>query len=202
MNSSGAIILAGGQSSRMGQDKASIVVDGQSMLERLIRVVSPLTTQVVVMLSASQQLPPISDEFESLIDIGRDSQAAQGPLQGIADALPLLHPEIDNLFILSCDLPHLTTDVLTEMKQLLTSDIDGVCAQVNGKDNPLLAVYQRRVISNAVRPSAAGRTCMVLIDDHQITRISPPPGTPLVFSDMNTPAAFETARRQLQEKRP
>ncbi len=196
-SSSGAILLAGGLSSRMGRDKAGLVFEGQTLLERLVRTVSPLVSQVVVMLSASQEMPRLSADLLSSIEIGRDSRSAEGPLQGIADALPLLEAEIDNLFVLSCDLPFLTTEVLEWMHRSLTPEVDGVCAEVNNKVNPLLAVYQRRVLDESVRPFAAGRSCMVLIDDHHIVQLPPPAGSPMVFSDINTPSAYEMAKSVL-----
>lgn len=197
MNSSGAIILAGGQSSRMGTNKASLVLDGQLMLERLAQAVSPLAGQIILMLSAAQPVPPVSSYLADRIDIGRDTRPAQGPLQGISDALPLLRPEIKNLFVLSCDLPFLSTAVLRQMPRLLTSEVDGVCAEVNGRVNPLLALYRRRLVSEVVRPAAAGRSCMVLIDGHRIARLAPPADAPLAFNGINTPADYEAALQQL-----
>ena len=39
----GAILLAGGLSSRMGQDKASLEIEGQTLLERLLLILYPLS---------------------------------------------------------------------------------------------------------------------------------------------------------------
>lgn len=181
----------------MGMDKAALEFGGQSLLERLIRTVSPLVNQIVVMLAADQRLPEISGDISRLIRIGRDSLPCEGPLQGIADALPLLDDDQDPLFVLSCDLPFLTADALEKMRNRLSLDVDGVCAEVDGKTNPLLAVYHRRLLAEVVLPSAAGRTCMVLIDDHRIVPFPPPVDYPLVFNDINTPASFEEAKKLL-----
>ncbi|MBT4090111.1 MAG: molybdenum cofactor guanylyltransferase [Deltaproteobacteria bacterium] len=198
MNESGGILLAGGLSSRMGSDKASLVFNDQTLLERLIRTVQPLVSQLIVMLSAQQKLPPISSDLINQIDIGRDSRPAQGPLRGIGDAMPLVGSHIDNLFVLSSDLPYLTTEWLNRMRQSLVSDVDGVCAEVDSKVNPLLAIYQRRLLNQSVSYLASGkRSCLVLIDGHRIVRLSPPADNPLVCNDINTPAAYEWAKSVL-----
>ncbi len=195
MNESGGILLAGGLSSRMGSDKAGLVFNAQTLLERLILVVQPLVSQLIVMLSARQTLPPISSALIDWIDIGRDSRPAQGPLQGIADAMPLVDSQIDNLFVLSCDLPFLTTEWLKRLRQFLVPDVDGVCAEVKGKVNPLLAIYQRRLLNQSASYLAAGESsCLVLIDQHRIVRLPPPAESPLVCNDINTPAAYEMAK--------
>lgn len=198
MNNTGAILLAGGLSSRMGQDKAALKIAGQTLLERLVRIVSPLAQQQVIMLSASQDLPPVSPELLDRIVIGRDSRPREGPLQGIADALQLFDAGLDKLFVLSCDLPYLSTAILKQFRLLLTSKVDGVCAEVDGRVNPLLAIYHRQLLAHAVQPSAAGRSCMVLIDGHRITRLPPPRGNLQAFTGINTPDAYEKAKRLLE----
>ena len=50
----GAIMLAGGQSSRMGQDKASLEIEGQTMLERLLVTLRPLVAETVVIRAIRQ----------------------------------------------------------------------------------------------------------------------------------------------------
>ena len=45
----GAILLAGGQSSRMGKDKAELKIEGQTMVERLLLTLYPLVAETVVM---------------------------------------------------------------------------------------------------------------------------------------------------------
>lgn len=178
----------------MGRDKAALILEGQSLLERLIRTVSPLVGQQVVMLATGQSLPRMPREIEESVEVGRDTRAVAGPLQGIADALPRFRPEIETLFVLSCDLPYLTSEVLQQMRSLLSPDVDGVCAEVGGRVNPLLAVYHRQLVLESILPAAAGRSCMVLIDNRRIVRIPPPVDNLLAFNDVNTPQAFESAR--------
>ena len=86
----GAILLAGGLSSRMGQDKATLEIEGQTMLERLLVALRPLVAETVVIRGVGQTLPRISQELKAWIKVGWDAEEGRGPLQGIVDALPLL----------------------------------------------------------------------------------------------------------------
>ena len=102
----GAILLAGGLSSRMGKDKSSLVINGCTLLERLLLLIKPLVVEVIVMRAPGQEIPKFSEDLESFVKFGCDSLIERGPLQGIADAIPHLSEKIDKVFILTCDLPY------------------------------------------------------------------------------------------------
>ena len=70
----GAILLAGGQSSRMGKDKAGLEIEGQTMLERLLLTLHPLVAETVVMRATGQTLPHISPELKAWIRVGWDAE--------------------------------------------------------------------------------------------------------------------------------
>ena len=57
----GAIILAGGQSSRMGKDKASLEISGKSLVERILFKLSPLVDEVVIIRAPGQTIPSIPE---------------------------------------------------------------------------------------------------------------------------------------------
>ncbi len=203
MNEHGAILLAGGQSSRMGRDKAGLQIGGQTLLERLIRTVSPLVSHIVTMLSFEQKLPFIPPTLRNLIDAGRDSKAGQGPMRGIVDALPLLSSNVNIVFVLTCDLPYLTTAWLMTMQQSLSRDIDIVCADNNGFINPLIAVYRKDVLSRAPDILASGqRSCLALLNEQSLIRLPAPPNNPLVCQDINTPEEYQEALRNLSATSP
>ncbi|MCP4751003.1 MAG: molybdenum cofactor guanylyltransferase [Proteobacteria bacterium] len=203
MDGFGAILLAGGRSSRMGRDKAALEIDGTYLLERLIKTVSPLVSRIVVMLSADQVLPFDVSSVGDNIEVGRDSRAGQGPLQGIADALQFLNSELNSIFVLTCDLPYLTTDWLRTMPPALIRGVDAVCAEHDGFVNPLLALYRKEVLLCAPQFLAADqRSCLVLIRGQRLTRLAAPSDNPLVCTDINTPQEYLEVRKRLSDFRP
>jgi len=198
----GAILLAGGLSTRMGQDKAALEIEGRTMLERLLLTLRPLVAETVVIRAATQTLPKIPQELKTWIKVGRDSVEGRGPLQGIVDALPLLSAEIDKVFLLTCDLPYLTGEWLQTLRDIMTDEYDLVCTEEDNITNPLLALYRRPVLEPASELLAAGkRRPLLLWDGWRMARLSAPEETPWICQDANTPEEFQKAKTYFQTKK-
>ena len=191
----GAIILAGGRSSRMGKDKASLKISGKSMIERLLLELSPIVSQVVVIRAPGQTIPNIPKELKDRTLVGWDSVKDLGPLQGIVDALPLLNSEIDKVFLLTCDLPYITTNWFQTLKDVMTDEFDLVCTEENEIINPLLAIYRRPVLEPASKLISEGkRRPISLWEGWRMARLSAPNETPWICRDVNTPEEFNKAK--------
>lgn len=149
------IILAGGRSSRMGEDKSLLKIEGKPLLEKVLSVAQEVTSEIIVMLAEKQNIPPFVKKFEN-IKIGRDRVKEQGPLQGISDALPLLSTNAQYIYILTCDLPFLNIEWLEKLQAGLTENMDVVCSNYHGFDNPLLAIYRKKVILQAPKLLKSG----------------------------------------------
>ena len=194
----GAIILAGGRSSRMGQDKASLEISGKSMVERLFLNLSPIVAEVVVIRAPGQTMPKIPEELRNRVRVGWDSVKDRGPLQGIVDALPLLNSAIDKVFLLTCDLPYITTEWLQTLKDIMTDEFDLVCTEENKIINPLLAIYRRPVLEPASKLLAEGKSRPIsLWDGWRKAPLSPPEETPWICRDVNTPEEYKEAQNYL-----
>lgn len=194
----GAIILAGGRSSRMGKDKASLEISGKSMVERILFKLSPIVDEVVVIRAPGQTIPNVPEELKDRTRIGWDSVEGRGPLQGIVDALPLLNSAIDKVFLLTCDLPYITTDWLQTLKDILTDEFDLVCTEENEISNPLLAIYRRPVLEPASKLLAEGkRRPISLWKGWRMARLTAPKETSWICRDVNTPEEFKKAQNYL-----
>ncbi|MEZ6041021.1 MAG: molybdenum cofactor guanylyltransferase [Planctomycetaceae bacterium] len=117
-----AIILCGGHSSRMGTDKATLSLAGETLLQRMVRIVQETRAEsvagnsgaepaVVVVAASEQELPVLPDSVE----IVRDLQPDLGPLMGLATGLRFIAgrygPETATL-VTACDSPELQSDVI------------------------------------------------------------------------------------------
>lgn len=133
---SGAI-LAGGQSRRMGSDKAALLMQGEPLLRRVARLLLAITPDVAII------GPP---ERATLVPDARiipDRWPDHGPLGGIATALAALAGEA--ALVVGCDMPFLNLALLRHM-MTLAPGYDAVVARADGKAHPLHAVYQRRCL--------------------------------------------------------
>jgi molybdenum cofactor guanylyltransferase len=107
-----AYIMAGGGSTRFGQDKARAILAGQPMLTRMCNLLTAVTTSTYIV------APPNRYEFAS-VPVIEDRWPGEGPLGGIITAL--LHaserePNTTWNLILSCDMPFLTPEFLTYLR--------------------------------------------------------------------------------------
>lgn len=115
MNNITAIILAGGKSSRMGQDKALLPVDGVPLLQKVCKVAIALCDRVYVVTPWQERylhLLPDGCEFIREQRVGSNNQlpTTNCPLIGFAQGL--IHVETEWVLLLACDLPCLRLEVL------------------------------------------------------------------------------------------
>jgi molybdopterin-guanine dinucleotide biosynthesis protein A len=100
------LVLAGGKSRRMGEDKALLVHDGISQLEHIAALLQPLTDKVFVSTRAEQQDERIRRRFEQIVDQFDDI----GPIAGILSAVKE-YPDVDWL-VVACDLPNVDEETI------------------------------------------------------------------------------------------
>ena len=131
-----AIILAGGRSSRMGQDKGLMNLGDKPMIQYTIDTVSRITSNILIVAndSAYEQFgfPVLYDKVEN-----------KGPLAGIIGGLSATLTEHN--WILACDTPYVTAELLLELMAKL-KDYDAVVSMHQDKVHPLIATYNRRVL--------------------------------------------------------
>lgn len=141
-------VLAGGRSSRMGQDKALLEFEGETLVERALRKMRAVCAEVA-----------LAGGGEGLERFGRvipDGQRGCGPLGGIVSALEQSGFEW-NLF-LAVDVPFVPVAVLEGLLKR-ASGFDCVCvmAEADGQVQPLCAAYARRSVSKLREELDAGR---------------------------------------------
>ena len=162
-----AIVLVGGRSTRMGADKASLVVDGVAMRDRVLNAVAAagITTAVI---AGTDEVP------DAVPDSGGDGAAAgaQGPLAGVVGAWHTLRqatePRFDPIVVLACDLPWLVADVITELLAASGDHSHGAVAHDGERPQPLVAAYHPGALDEMERCYRAGerslRRCSVSWD--------------------------------------
>lgn len=131
-----AIILAGGSSSRMGEDKGLMLIDGQPMIQYIINVVKGVVENIIIVSNNNEYeqfgYPVIEDEIKG-----------KGPLGGIYTGL--LHSKTDLNVVLSCDIPYINASILN----LLISHSEGVDITIPKKDevtHQLMGVFNKKCL--------------------------------------------------------
>jgi molybdopterin-guanine dinucleotide biosynthesis protein A len=128
-----AIILAGGKSSRMKEDKGLIYFNGKMLVEHVIELVKKFTDQIIIVTanSAYKQFgyPCIEDEIKD-----------KGPLGGIYTGL--LNSITQKNFVVGCDMPFLSEKLLTGLIKN-AGDEDVLITEHWDKAEPLCSIYDK-----------------------------------------------------------
>ena len=147
MNSIDAFILVGGRSSRMGRDKASIVINGKSLVERSIDCVGKAlgNVSISVVTRSGQRASSINVTVPIIFDHHQD----RGPWGGVEAALS--KSEAEWTFIMACDYPLMQPDVIKFIVENVSDEFDAIVPrQADGRLHPLCALYRTRVCAAAV----------------------------------------------------
>ncbi|MCB0825377.1 MAG: molybdenum cofactor guanylyltransferase [Armatimonadetes bacterium] len=139
-----AVILTGGASSRMGRDKATLPILGQSQSERIL---DQIQTQCQKVSSIGRRA--IRDEC-----FIADQTEFAGPLV----ALSQFQPERPLVVLLSCDIPFFDARIIDLMVMKLEEGDDAVLVEANSRVQPLLGIYRKSCWGNLVRLVDAGET--------------------------------------------
>src|SRR5271157_5209857 len=140
-------ILAGGQGSRMGADKAFLNFSGCTLLERAIAVVRPVCDVAIV------GDPAKFSRYGSVIE---DAYPGRGPLAGIHAAL--IHSSAELNLMLAVDMPLVSTDLLAFLLASAASTTALVTVPHSATGfQPLCAVYRRPFAIAAEQALKAGK---------------------------------------------
>lgn len=122
----GAIVLAGGRSSRFGRDKLAEHIDGKPLLHHPIAAVRALTDEIVVV-AAPDANPPIPEGLALVHDL----RPFEGPLAALAAGLAA--SPVDRVIVVAGDMPTLVPAVLG---RLLVTLGEGATAAILAVDGP------------------------------------------------------------------
>jgi len=189
-----AFILAGGRSTRMGTDKAFVLLEGQTLLKRALDLARSLTSDVRVVGDPAK--------FTSFAPVIEDLFPGCGPLGGIHAALRA--SETDLNLALAVDMPFLTPALLAYMLER-AKNAESVMVTIPRTARgwqPLSAIYRRDFASIAERALRAGH--------YKVDALFPEAGVqviselelqsagfaPELFSNLNTPADLVEAARK------
>ncbi|MFY0677786.1 MAG: molybdenum cofactor guanylyltransferase [Neptuniibacter sp.] len=137
-----AVILSGGQGSRMGgQDKGLILIDGRPMVMRALELAARFTRTFVISCNRNQST---YSQFKCKL-IADQLSDFQGPLAGIHSALSHFEQDFSHLLVLPCDTPWLNETLLAELVTAAKNNPSSIC---------YLATKDRPQFLHAVIPAA------------------------------------------------
>jgi molybdopterin-guanine dinucleotide biosynthesis protein A len=131
------ILLAGGKSRRMGEDKRHLVVGEQTLLERGLAVLQSIFCEVLVVIA--QDSPPLGVDARVVRDRVPDCGSLGGLYSGLMEATT---PWV---FVVACDMPFLDQAVIAQFTSRRgTADI--VMAKLGARLHPMHAIYGKQCL--------------------------------------------------------
>jgi molybdopterin-guanine dinucleotide biosynthesis protein A len=163
-NDASAIILAGGQSRRMGRPKAALPFGDATLLDRLIAELVPNFAEVIVVAAprggAALTVETIVARWDEQVTLLHDEAAFAGPVPALLRGLRAAHQA--TVFVCSCDLPLLRAQVADRLC-LLSAGFDAAIPVIAGRSQPLCAAYRRGAAERLEALARAGESRLTTI---------------------------------------
>ncbi len=168
-----AAIQAGGRSSRMGEDKSWLIIDGRPMIEHVLAAAQPVVNKLKIVINHAN---PNRARYENLAahwqaELLYDSHDFRGPLGGIETVLQQCSAGEDAL-ILACDLPFVTTEFLRFLCAIHATEKSTLTVSLDQANRPqmLAAIYSSVCLEPISKLLAANDLKARLLCEQVVTR--------------------------------
>ncbi len=135
-----AVLLAGGESRRMGRDKAAIIFRGQPLWQRQLDLLRDLRPEKIFV-SVRKEPAWLPRETELLLD----EPPFRGPLGGLTKALASM--QTSHLAVLAVDMPFMTNEQMRFLCGLAIVG-RGLVPVISDRAEPLAAIYPREAATD------------------------------------------------------
>ncbi|MBL9015732.1 MAG: molybdenum cofactor guanylyltransferase [Myxococcales bacterium] len=177
-----ALILAGGRATRMGgADKPALVVGGEPIFARQVRVLAPRVTEIVV---AANTAHPLYAGHR----VVPDAIEGAGPLAGVAAGLAACATPW--LLVVAGDMPDLTGALIDRITSAIAPGRDAVGIRIRGLPEPLVCALRAAAAAPALDAMLAEgvRKASALLTDRGLATTWIDDVDPAVVRNVNTPA--------------
>jgi molybdopterin-guanine dinucleotide biosynthesis protein A len=185
-----AAIIAGGPGKRMGGlVKSKIIIDGETIISRMIKVIGPLFSEVLIITNYLQEF----SEFGShriVSDIFRE----KGPLGGIHSAM--INCSGKAVFVFAGDMPFISSELIKKQVRMFNNEADALVPRIGKNIEPLHSIYRlslagelEKFLSEKHNPAVRDFLSLVRVrymdvPDSNLNR--------LAFTNINTPEDLTT----------
>lgn len=145
-----AILLSGGRSARMGQDKARIDWDGKPLVTHMVQLLQNLFQEILLVTGDTPRYTEIVD-----VPVLPDRRKGLGPLGGIHTGLHASSNDWN--LVLACDMPYVRLSLIARLVDEVDDRYKVVVPEVTGYFEPLLALYHKSCLPEVDRLIAAHR---------------------------------------------
>jgi len=161
-NKISCILLAGGQSKRMGKDKAFLKLDGQTFLKIIVKKLYEKCDEIILSINKDEEIYQKElNEFLNKITFIKDKNPYDGPLNAVVSVADSINNPY--VFIATVDTPLLNPELIDFYKEKI-SDYDCILPVINGKYQPLNTLYKKDALEKAKEVYKSSKSLMSWID--------------------------------------
>ncbi len=191
------VLLAGGKSRRMGQDKRWLKLGGRPLFHRALSALEGLFQEILIVVA--EPLPQLEGTAHRVVtDLIPNCATLGGLYTGLSYA------SCRRIFAVGCDMPFLSPKLITQMTAL-DRQADVVMAELATGLQPLHAVYSKACLPHMERMAKTGQLkvqelvqapglSVRLVPERDVRSVDP---EGLSFMNVNTPADIEFVRKLL-----
>jgi molybdopterin-guanine dinucleotide biosynthesis protein A len=190
------VIQAGGQSTRMGENKALKLFLGRPLIHRVIERLTPVADELLITTNQPEDYAFLN------LPLIPDVKPGRGPLGGLYTAL--ISAKYPSVAVVACDMPFASAPLLVAAAGFLSQEeADVVIAETSEGFEPLHAVYRRGTCIPAIETAIEADQWRMIswFPQVNIRRLTPnelarydPDG--LAFWNVNTPEEFAEAEQR------
>lgn len=183
------IILSGGKSSRMGENKSFLKIQNETIIERIVKLMKSIFDEVMIVTNSP-------DEYKFLgLPLYKDIYKNKGPLGGIHSGLT--HSKSEKNFVISCDVPLMTEEMIEYIVEYKSDKTIKFC-NAAGYHQPLAGVYSKsliveieKLISGGDVPDKSFHHFLKMVEAETICPESLPFYKHEIFFNVNNPKDYE-----------
>jgi molybdopterin-guanine dinucleotide biosynthesis protein A len=190
------IVLAGGQSQRMGRNKAFLELEGEALIERVLAKLSPLCEELIVSANDVESYSHLPARIVPDVIPGRAA------LSGIHAGLSAMQHE--RALVVACDMPFLSLSLLRYMA-VMSPGYDVIVPRPGKYYEPLHAIYSDRCAPAIEKTVAEGPRRV--IDFYRLVQVREVTATEidlfdaqLSFFNVNTPEEWAEVKKLVKDE--
>lgn len=148
------IILCGGQSRRMGQDKGSMIIQDKPMINHVLSTLNNEINEVIIVLNNKDRIDKYKnfikkEDYNFTVTFAEDEIKNIGPMSGILTGLK--HITSNYALILPCDSPYVTENLIENIFNELDSRYQAIVPYHDNENRlktsePLHSIYSKNII--------------------------------------------------------
>ncbi|MEY2562584.1 MAG: molybdenum cofactor guanylyltransferase [Verrucomicrobiota bacterium] len=194
-----AMLLIGGESRRMGRDKATIEFEGQPLWKRQLGILRRVSPERILI--SARTLPSwLPDDVEPLLD----DPPSRGPLSGLTKALAVMRTT--HLLALAVDMPFMTSEQMVKLWDRAAIGC-GVLPMIGERAEPLAAIYPKEAAGDfsaalAGTDFSLQRVSRNLVESGKLLVFQVPAASAELYQSVNEPGDIKEGRFPNRPQKP